>query len=174
MEYLSQLEKVFRENSIEDALAYVANLFPKKTRFSSSLGQEDQVLTDIIARNKIGVNIFTLDTGRLFYETYEILEKTEARYKIKIDVFFPQPEAVQQMVNERGINLFYESVENRQSCCGVRKVEPLNRALQGTEVWITGLRADQNDHRKSVPMVEWLADKKMYKINPILNWSFDE
>ena len=102
------------------------------------------------------------------------MEKTEARYKLKIEVFFPQPEAVQNMVNEKGINLFYESIENRQTCCGVRKVEPLNRALQNTDVWITGLRAEQNDHRKSVSMVEWLEDKKMYKINPLLNWTYEE
>ena len=174
MEHLSQLQDIFHNLPIEAALKQTADIFPGKVKLSSSLGQEDQVLTDIIARNKIAVTVFTLDTGRLFYETYELLEKTEARYKIKIDVFFPQPEAVQQMVNEKGINLFYESIENRQNCCGVRKVEPLNRALQGTEVWITGLRADQNDHRKSVPMVEWLPDKKMYKINPLLNWTYDE
>jgi phosphoadenosine phosphosulfate reductase len=174
MEHLSHLQEIFHNLPIDAALKQAVELFPGKVKLSSSLGQEDQVLTDIIGRNKIGVKIFTLDTGRLFYETYDVLEKTEARYKIKIDVFFPQPDAVQQMVNEKGINLFYESVENRQTCCGVRKVEPLNRALQDTEVWITGLRADQNDHRKSVPMVEWLEDKKMYKINPLLNWTYDE
>lgn len=174
MEHLSHLQDLFHNLPIDAALKQTVDLFPGKVKFSSSLGQEDQVLTDIIGRNKIGVTIFTLDTGRLFYETYETLEKTEARYKIKINVFFPQPEAVQKMVNEKGINLFYESIENRQSCCGVRKVEPLNRALQDTQVWITGLRSDQNDHRKSVPMVEWLEDKKMYKINPLLNWSYEE
>ena len=174
MEYLAQLEKVFAENSIEDALAYVANLFPKKVKFSTSLGQEDQVLTDIIARSKIDINIFTLDTGRLFGEVYDTIEKTTARYKIPIDVYFPQTVAVQQMVAEKGVNLFYDSVENRQLCCGVRKVEPLNRALQGTSVWITGLRASQTDHRKNIPVVEWLADKELYKINPLLHWSFDD
>jgi phosphoadenosine phosphosulfate reductase len=131
MEHLSQLQEIFHNLPIEAALKQTVELFsPGTVKLSSSLGQEDQVLTDIIGRNKIGVNIFTLDTGRLFYETYETLEKTEARYKIKIEVFFPQPEAVQTMVNQKGINLFYESVENRQTCCGVRKVEPLNRALQ--------------------------------------------
>jgi phosphoadenosine phosphosulfate reductase len=174
MEYLSQLEKVFAENPIEDALAYVANLFPAKTKFSTSLGQEDQVLTDIIARNKIDINIFTLDTGRLFSEVYDTIEKTTARYKIPIDVYFPETTAVQKLVAERGVNLFYESVENRQLCCGVRKVEPLNRALRGTSVWITGLRASQTDLRKNIPVVEWLSDKEIYKINPLLHWSFDD
>jgi len=174
MEKLSQLQELFNNLPIEEALKKTVELFPGTVKFSSSLGQEDQVLTHIIGRNKIGVKIFTLDTGRLFNEIYELIEKTEARYQVKIETFFPKAELVQQMVNEKGINLFYESVENRQTCCGVRKVEPLNRALQGTQVWITGLRAEQNDHRKSVQMVEWLEDKKMYKINPLLNWTYDE
>jgi phosphoadenosine phosphosulfate reductase len=175
MEYLSQLQQAFETLPVEEALKQTVALFPAGTvKFSTSLGQEDQVLTDIIARNKIGVNIFTIDTGRLFNEAYETWEKTEARYKIKIQPFFPQAEAVQNMVSEKGINLFYESVENRQTCCGIRKVEPLNRALQGATVWLTGLRASQNDHRKSVPMVEWLPDKKMYKINPLLHWSYED
>jgi len=174
MEYLSALEKAFTENTIEDALAYAAKLFPGKIKFSTSLGQEDQVLTDIIARHKIDVQIFTIDTGRLFNETYETLEKTTARYKIPVDIYFPQTESVQQMVAAKGVNLFYESVESRQLCCNVRKVEPLNRALKNTSVWVTGLRAAQNDHRKNIPVVEWLADKEIYKINPLLHWSFDD
>lgn len=175
MEYLSQLQQAFENLPVEEALKHTVELFPAGTvKFSTSLGQEDQVLTDIIARNHIGVNIFTIDTGRLFNEAYETWERTEARYKIRIEAFFPQAEAVQRMVSEKGINLFYESVENRQSCCGIRKVEPLNRALQGASVWLTGLRASQNDHRKSIPMVEWLPDKKMYKINPLLHWSYED
>ena len=174
MEHLAQLQEIYASLPIEEALKKTAELFPGKVKFSSSLGQEDQVLTHIIARNNVDVNIFTIDTGRLFNEVYDTLERTEARYKIRIDTYFPQAEAVQNLVRERGINLFYESVENRQSCCGVRKVEPLNRALQGAEVWLTGLRAEQNDHRKSVEVVEWLPEKKKYKINPLLNWSYDD
>ncbi len=174
MEHLAHLQEIYNSLPIEEALRQTADLFPGKVKFSSSVGQEDQVLTDIIARNKVGITVFTIDTGRLFNEVYDTLEKTQARYKIPIEVYFPQAEAVQQMVQDKGVNLFYDSVENRQSCCGVRKVEPLNRALQNTDVWITGLRADQNAHRQSVPMVEWLPDKKMYKINPLLHWSYDD
>ena len=174
MEHLPYLQGLYNTLPIEEALHKTAELFPGAVKFSSSLGQEDQVLTHIVGRNNVPVKIFTIDTGRLFNEVYETLERTEARYKIKIDTYFPQAELVQQLVNERGINLFYESVENRQSCCGVRKVEPLNRALQGTQVWLTGLRAEQNDHRKSVDVVEWLPERKMYKINPLLHWSYDE
>lgn len=174
MQLLEQLQHLYESEPIEVALQKTAQLFPGRVKFSSSLGQEDQVLTDIIARNGIGITIFSIDTGRLFNEVYETMERTEARYKMKFQVFFPQAEAVQRMVEERGINLFYESVQNRQDCCGVRKVEPLSRALADADVWITGLRAEQNDHRKNIPMVEWLEDKKMYKINPLLHWTYDE
>ena len=123
MEYLRQLEDIFADQPIEAALRQTAQLFPGRVKFSSSLGQEDQVLTDIIARHQIPINIFTIDTGRLFNEAYETLERTTARYKIPVDVFFPQAEAVQEMVGEKGVNLFYESVANRQLCCHVRKVD---------------------------------------------------
>lgn len=174
MDQLKQLQEIFDSLPIEEALKQTANLFPERVKFSSSFGQEDQVLTDIISRNTIPVNIFTIDTGRLFNEVYETIEKTQARYKINIDVYFPQADAVQKMVNEHGVNLFYDSVEHRQTCCNVRKVEPLNRALKDASVWITGLRASQTQHRNHIPVVEWLGDKKIYKINPLLHWSFEE
>jgi phosphoadenosine phosphosulfate reductase len=174
MQYLQQLQYLFDTLPIEEALREITTLFPGKVKFSSSVGQEDQVLTDIIARHGIDVNIFTIDTGRLFNEAYETLEKTTARYKLTIDVYFPQSEPVQSFVKEQGVNGFYESVQNRQSCCTIRKVEPLNRALQNTSVWITGLRASQTDHRKNIPVVEWLGDKEIYKINPLLHWSFED
>jgi phosphoadenosine phosphosulfate reductase len=174
MQHLSELQHLYANVSTEEALKKTAYLFPGRVRFSSSLGQEDQVLTDIISRNDIPINIFTIDTGRLFKQAYDTLDITMTKYKINIDVYFPQAEAVQEMVREQGINLFYKSVQNRQSCCNVRKVEPLNRALQNTSVWITGLRAVQTDHRKNISVVEWLEDKKLYKINPLLHYSFDE
>ena len=174
MEYLQELETLFSTRPVDEALAKTVSFFPGRVKFSSSFGQEDQVLTDIIARHQLPVSIFTIDTGRLFNETYETIERTRARYKANIDVYFPQAEAVQKMVNEHGVNLFYESVALRQNCCHVRKVEPLNRALQGVAVWITGLRASQTDHRKNIPMVEWLDDKEIYKINPLLHWTAGE
>lgn len=174
MDHVAQLQNIFNDLPVEEALRQVTDLFPGRVKFSSSLGQEDQVLTDIIARHSIPVQIFTIDTGRLFNEAYETLERTTARYKIGIDVFFPQAAAVQEMVGAQGVNLFYGSVENRRLCCNVRKVEPLNRALQGAAVWITGLRSAQTDLRRDVPVVEWLPDTGIYKINPLLHWSFDE
>jgi phosphoadenosine phosphosulfate reductase len=159
---------------IQEAIKLVAELFPGQVVFSSSLGQEDQVLTDIIFRNNLPVKIFTIDTGRLFNETYELLDKTTARYKKQIDVYFPESASVEKFVAEKGINSFYESVENRKGCCYVRKVEPLNRALAGAKVWITGLRAEQSDNRKDMPMIEWDETRQLYKFNPLINWSYDE
>lgn len=157
-----------------EALKLVTEQFPDETVFSTSLGQEDQVLTEAIATNKLPVRIFTLDTGRLFYEHYDLLEKTNARYKTNIQVYFPEAVDVEAYVSENGINGFYESVENRKACCFIRKVKPLNRALEGAKVWITGLRAEQSDNRKDMPMVEWDEQKQLYKFNPLIRWSFDD
>lgn len=152
----------------------ISAFFPGKAVFSSSLGQEDMLLTDVIYRNNIDIRIFTIDTGRLFNETYELMDKVSARYRRNIDVFFPDAIQVETMVKEKGVNSFYESVDNRKQCCAIRKIGPLNRALNGASVWITGLRAEQSDNRMSMPMIEWLDDKKMYKFNPLIRWKFDE
>lgn len=174
MEELEQLEALLKDLSPEDGLKKIAERFPGKVKFSSSMGQEDQVLTDMIARHSIDISIFTLDTGRLFNETYELIEKTEARYKKKIEIYFPQAEAVEAMVNEKGINLFYNSVEERKLCCHIRKVVPLNRALSDASVWITGVRSSQTVNRHDLPIIEWLSEKNLYKYNPLLSWSYDD
>ncbi len=161
--------------SLAEAIELVAKQFPDgRTVFSTSLGQEDQVLTHVIARNNLPVKIFTLDTGRLFYEHYELLEKTNARYKTNIQVYFPEGPDVEQFVNEKGVNAFFESVENRKECCFIRKVKPLNRALQGAKVWITGLRADQSDNRKDMKMLEWDEARQLYKFNPLIHWTYEQ
>ena len=174
MEHLHLLEEFAAEHTIEETLGYFSHLFPGAVKFSSSLGQEDQVLTDIIARNKLDVEIFTIDTGRLFPETYDLLERTGYRYNINIKTYFPQAEAVQEFVNTQGINGFYHAIENRLSCCGIRKVEPLNRALQGCKVWVTGIRGEQSENRSQMPLVEWSETKQLYKFNPLLHWTYDE
>lgn len=170
----NEVIKEIEGSSLADAIKRVTELFPGKVVFSSSLGQEDQVLTDIIFKHNLPVKVFTIDTGRLFNESYELLDKTTARYKKDIQVFFPQSAGVESFVAERGINSFYESVENRKACCFVRKVEPLNRALAGAEVWITGLRAEQSDNRKDMPMIEWDETRQLYKFNPLIRWTYDE
>lgn len=161
-------------SSFPGALALVCELLPGKIVFSSSLGQEDQVITDAIFKNKLPVTIITIDTGRLFNETFELLDKTEARYRNKIQVYFPDADDVEEFVSVKGINSFYESVDNRKTCCHIRKVKPLSRALQGAGVWITGLRAEQSLNRMQMPMIEWLDEKQLYKFNPLINWSYDE
>lgn len=169
-EQIQQIEK----SSLAEALEIVAGIFPVGVVFSSSLGQEDQLLAHVIFTNNLPVKVFTLDTGRLFYETYELLEKTEARYKKNIQVYFPEAADVEEYVKEKGVNGFYESVENRKACCYIRKVKPLNRALKGAKVWITGLRAEQSENRKDMPMIEWDEQRQLYKFNPLIHWSYDE
>lgn len=169
-----ELIKKIEESSLPEGMKLVTELFPGKVVFSSSLGQEDQVLTDVIFKNDLPVKIFTIDTGRLFNETYELLDRTTARYKKNIAVYFPNAADVEEFVATKGINSFYESVENRKECCNIRKVIPLNRALAGAKVWITGLRAEQSNNRHDMPMIEWSEEKQLYKFNPLIKWSYDD
>ena len=166
--------KKVEESTLADGLKLISEWFPGKVVFSSSLGQEDQVLTDVIFKNNLPVTIFTIDTGRLFNETYELLDRTNARYKKNIKVYFPEAADVEEFVVNKGINSFYESVDNRKECCNIRKVKPLNRALKGAEVWITGLRAEQSNNRHDMPMIEWSEEKKLYKFNPLIRWTYAE
>jgi phosphoadenosine phosphosulfate reductase len=165
---------IIEKSSVEVGIKLLTDKFPGQVVFSTSLGQEDQVITAIIGKGNLPVKIFTLDTGRLFNESYELLEKTTLRYKTTIEVCFPDAADVQQYVNNKGINAFYESVENRKECCFIRKVKPLNKALQGAKVWITGLRADQSDNRKEMSTIEWDEQRQLYKYNPLLNWTLAE
>lgn len=161
--------------SAEDGLKYLCDKFPnEQIKFSTALGEEDQVITHFIGRNKLPITIFTLDTGRLFQETYDLLELTRKKYGVDIEVYFPAAGDVESLVKTKGPNSFYESVENRKECCFIRKVKPLRRALTDTTIWITGLRAAQSEHRQSLHPVEWDADLQIVKYNPLINWSYDE
>lgn len=157
-----------------DILAEVMRAHPGKAVFSTSLGAEDQVITHMLATQGFRDGIFTLDTGRLFPETYELVEKTCARYGLNIQVFFPDAGRVEQMVGEKGINLFYHSIENRKLCCHIRKTEPLRRALSGKEIWITGLRREQSPTRQDLALAEWDAANRIIKVNPLLEWSEED
>ena len=139
--------------------------------FSTSLGLEDQVVTDLIARHAAGIAIFTLDTGRLPPETYEVLSRTEARYKRRIEVFFPEREAVEQYVRYNGINGFFESVTQRKACCEVRKTTPLKRALAGKSAWVTGLRREQAVTRANLTATARDEDHDLTKFNPLIDWT---
>lgn len=165
------LNEKLKNSSPTEILEFAAQEFKSKIRFASSMGVEDQVITHIIAKEKIPVEIFTLDTGRMFHETYELIEKTEARYDITIKIYFPDATEVEDMVNAKGINLFYKSIENRKMCCGIRKIKPLKRALEGMNAWVTGLRREQSPTRNDMQVVEWDEANQLIKINPLLEWT---
>lgn len=160
--------------SLEETLVFLAEEFKNKVVFSTSFGQEDQVITDLIASNNIEVNIFTLDTGRLFQETYDVFHSTLKKYKKHIEVYFPEASEVEQLLNQKGPNSFYESVENRKECCFIRKVAPLTKALKGNAVWITGLRAEQSENRSDLNVFEYDEKFEIIKFNPLLKWSLIE
>ena len=142
--------------------------------FANSLGAEDMVLTDLIARNGLPIEVFSLDTGRLPAETYELIEAINLRYEISVRLYFPRHELVEDYVQTHGINGFYQSVEQRKACCHVRKVEPLQRALSGKGAWITGMRAQQSATRADLPVQQTDADNGLEKFNPLADWSEQE
>lgn len=170
---IQSLEKEFQNLSLEARLTKITQLFDSsKIAFSTSFGQEDQAITYAISEQKLTIRIFTLDTGRQFQESYELMDLTTKKYQFQLETFFPAQDKVETLVKEKGFNSFYQSVENRKECCFIRKMEPLTRALQGVEVWITGLRAEQSDNRSNMPMLEWDEQRKLLKFNPIIDWNF--
>ncbi len=168
----AELLALGREEGTQAAIRWALGTFGRRAALSSSLSLEDQTVTQLmVAADKEDTRVFTLDTGRQFPETYELIDRTEMTYGIRIEVFFPDFRKVQEMVREHGINLFYDSIELRHLCCGIRKIEPLKRALNGVEVWITGLRRSQSVTRAHMQMVEYDADDDVLKLNPLLLWS---
>jgi phosphoadenosine phosphosulfate reductase len=157
--------------SISDSLLLLTNRFPGKVVFSSSFSYEDQVITDLILSGNIPVSIFTLDTGRLFAETYSVWNSTNEKYATKIKAYYPDNSLLEVYINEKGPNAFYESIANRKDCCFIRKVEPLKRALAGNAVWVTGLRAEHSPERKDLHLTEWDDNNKIIKYNPLLHWT---
>ena len=171
---IAQLNEELQQATAETILTTVYKHFGDKIAFASSLGYEDQVLSAMIASQCKELVIFTLDTGRIFPETYDLIEKTNARYGLNIQIFFPEANLVEEMVNEKGINLFYDSIENRKLCCHIRKTIPLKRALFGLDAWITGLRRSQSVTRHNMQVVEWDEGNQLIKVNPLINWSEEE
>jgi phosphoadenosine phosphosulfate reductase len=142
--------------------------------FANSLGAEDMVLTDIIKREQLPIEIFSLDTGRLPTETYDLIAEVERTYNTKLKIFFPRSDTVENYVRSNGINAFYESVDLRKACCHMRKVEPLGRALQGKKAWITGLRAQQSATRTDLPLRQFDEANGLQKLNPLSDWTEQE
>lgn len=171
---ITQLLEKAKGKTPEAVITLAYQEFGGRVNFASSLGEEDQVITDMIAKSAPQMEVFTLDTGRLFPETYELLAKIQKRYPLKYKIYYPETAAVEAMVAKHGINLFYESVENRKLCCGVRKVEPLRRALTHVDAWMTGLRREQSVTRGSIEVFEWDDANKKIKINPLVDWSLEQ
>lgn len=171
---IAELRQRLSDLSAIEGLKWIDQHFEGAVTFSTSFGQEDQVLTDIIASQKLAVDVFTLDTGRLFNETIDVWQRTEDKYQLKIKPYYPTTSSVEALVSQNGINGFYNSINNRKQCCYVRKVEPLKRALQGYQLWITGLRAEQSAARSDVQLLEWDDNNKIIKYNPLISWTYDQ
>jgi len=139
--------------------------------FANSLGLEDMVLTDMIFRRNLDIEIFTLDTGRLHEQTYQLLEQIQRQYNKLLKVQYPEARAIEHFVQEQGINAFYDNVDARKTCCRIRKVEPLKRALLGKKAWVTGLRREQSVTRDALQASEWDANFGLFKLNPLCDWS---
>jgi phosphoadenosine phosphosulfate reductase len=154
-----------------EVLQWFFSDFKGKVAFSTSMGAEDQVIAHLISTINKSAEIFTLDTGRLFAETYDLIDLTSKKYGLNIKMMFPDAGHVEEMVNTKGINLFYESIENRKQCCYIRKIEPLKRAFQGLDAWICGLRREQSVTRKDIQLVEWDDANGLIKINPLIDWT---
>ena len=158
----------------EEMLVLLAEQFPDKVTFSTSFSFEDQVVTHQIVSQELPVSIFTLDTGRLFPETYSVWNRTIERYHATIQAYYPDAKALQEFVSAKGPNSFYESVENRKGCCFIRKVEPLKRALAGNEIWVTGLRAEHSPDRQDLQAIEWDESNQVIKYHPLLHWTTED
>ena len=142
--------------------------------FANSMGAEDMVLTDIILREQLPIEIFSLDTGRLPVETYDLIAEVERTYDTKLKIYFPRSETVENYVRSNGINAFYESVDLRKACCHMRKVEPLQRALKGKKAWVTGMRAQQSTTRVALPVQQFDEANRLEKFNPLSDWTEQE
>ena len=163
----------FAKSRPEEVLDYLCSTYGDNMAFATSLGAEDQVLTHMLSAINKKIRIFTLDTGRLFPETLDLLDMTNKRYGLNIQVYFPDATKVEEMVNAKGINLFYESVANRKECCHIRKILPMQRALHGTDLWISGLRAEQSVTRHDLELAEWDDNFGLIKVSPLRSWAED-
>lgn len=168
-----ELNQQLKGKTAQEVVAYFLDNY-KEVALSSSLAAEDQALSDVILKHDKSARIFTLDTGRLHPETYDVMDATNLKYNIKIDVYFPNEQNVQELYKTQGVNGHYESIEKRKHCCFVRKIEPLKRALKGLDIWFTGLRASQSVTRTEMPLVEYDAAFDVIKVNPLIDWNEED
>jgi len=171
IDLIKDLEKQYRNASAEEVIAKAIELYGDKLAFATSLAWEDQAVTKLILDQTKNVQIFTLDTGRLFQETYDTIEATEDYFGIKIIKLFPDSKQVEQMINTKGVNSFYKSIENRKECCNIRKTLPMLNFLSSKSAWITGLRKEQSVTRFGMKKIEWDEKNGLVKFNPIADWT---
>ena len=171
---LKELKDQLTGKSVEESLSELALLFRGQVIFTTSFGIEDQVITQKIFTNNLDIKVVTLDTGRLFPETYEVFSQTILKYGKQIHTYFPDYLSVEKLVTEKGPFSFFDSVENRKECCRIRKVKPLDRVLTGKKCWISGIRAEQSENRSRMAELEFDEDKKLIKYYPLFSWTLDE
>ena len=169
---VQDLRRQVAGRSALETLAYVAETFPEKAVFSTSFGLEDQVVSHLIFTHNLPIQVFTLDTGRNFQETYSTWNKTLLKYERPIATYFPQQASAEKLLLAKGPNSFYESVAARKECCGIRKVAPLARALAGQQAWLTGIRAEQSANRQEMHPAEWDASHQLVKVHPLFDWTW--
>lgn len=169
----NELNEQLKGKTAQEVVAYFLDNY-KEVALSSSLAAEDQALSDVILKHDKSARIFTVDTGRLHPETYDVMDATNLKYNIKIDVYFPNEQNVQELYKTQGVNGHYESIDKRKHCCFVRKIEPLKRALKGLDIWFTGLRASQSVTRTQMPLVEYDAAFDVIKVNPLIDWNEED
>lgn len=171
---LEVLTETYTSLSLEQGLRQLSLDYPKKVVFTTSFGLEDQAITHAILSNKIDIRIATLDTGRLFQETYDVWQKTNIRYGVNIEAFYPNEKEIKVFVEQNGPNAFYDSQDLRKECCRIRKLVPLDLILKDTEVWVTGLRKDQSGFRTEMSIFETDSQRNLIKYQPLLLWSFED
>lgn len=168
---IEKIQSLITSPEIGEQLRILSNAYPGQVIFSSSFSEEDQVISHFIFSNLLNIEVFTLDTGRLFAETYSTWSRTIEKYQQQIIAYYPNELQLQKFVAEKGPNSFYESVNNRIQCCHIRKVEPLQRALAGKKIWITGIRAEHSVNRQGTDTIEWDSTNNIIKYHPLLQWT---
>jgi phosphoadenosine phosphosulfate reductase len=168
---ISFLLSKLHQQDVAESLRRISALYPDAVTFSTSFSWEDQIISHFIFTEQLPIKVFTLDTGRLFSETYSTWSRTLEKYQQPITAYYPDAAALKDFVAVKGPNSFYDSVENRKQCCHIRKVAPLQKALKGNEIWITGIRSAHSPNRNDMPMVEWDEVNNIIKYHPLLNWN---
>ncbi|MDX1957759.1 MAG: phosphoadenylyl-sulfate reductase [Leptospiraceae bacterium] len=171
LDKIESYNNLYKTVGLESSLSKILEEHTNSSIFASSLGAEDQVLLEILLKTQKPFQVVTLDTGRLFNETYTTIDNTEKFFQIKIKILFPDAIEVSQMVSEKGINLFYDSIENRKLCCKIRKLNPLGKELSTSSLWITGVRREQSVTRSDFQFAEWDENYQVIKINPLIDWT---